>query len=190
MQRKFIWEQLRNDFLIWKAALGIFQVFGVLISQYITKKLPLQRSSVGSVCLLWTPPRKEVFKSLFFRRWRFFSQISCKLSVLLVVQPQNSSLQGLCPDQLTQWVQSVRAAIQRCSSSQDWMGEHCKEGWPSGVNFSSQVRWWFLFRKTQSQGLVWECVCEKLKLSHGLCIRIATLSMSPCAVKIQWCYFW
>lgn len=188
MQRKFIWEQLRNDFLIWKAALGIFQVFGVLISQYITKKLPLQRSSVGSVCLLWTPPWKEVFKSLFFRRWRFFSQISCRLPVPLVVQPQNCSLQGLCPDQLTQGVHSVRAATPRCC--QGLMGEHCKEGWASGMNFSSWVRWCFLFRETQSQGLVWECVCEKLKLSHGLCIRIATLGMSPCAVKIQWCYFW
>lgn len=64
MQRKFIWEQLRNDFLIWKATLGIFQVFGVFISQYITKKLPLQRNSVGSVCLLWTPPWKEGQKFL------------------------------------------------------------------------------------------------------------------------------
>lgn len=64
MQRQFIWEQLRNDFLIWKATLDIFQVFGGFISQYTTKKLPLQRSNVGSVCLLWAPPWKENQKYL------------------------------------------------------------------------------------------------------------------------------
>lgn len=49
------------------------------------KKLPLQRSSVGSVCLLWASPWKEKqVLSHFFRRWRISSQISCKLHVLLV----------------------------------------------------------------------------------------------------------
>lgn len=53
----------------------------------------------------------------------------------------------------------------------DCMWELCKGGWAWGLKWSSRVRWCFLFRKTQSQGLFWACVREKLKLSHGLCIK-------------------
>lgn len=80
---------------------------------------------------------------------------------------QNSSCSGCVQRSSHRGVQTSTAA----AMGRDCMWELCKGGWAWGLNSSSRVRWCFLFRKTQSQGLFWARVREKLKLSHGLCIK-------------------